>query len=578
MSGLEGQQDPSSPKDLEHRPGERGLTSQGEPRGGEHFHLRGGSRPPGRLRQFFHGLSLPFHLARALLADPVARRLYLRVGLLQATAALVLALSCMASGNEAAQGVRREESRAEDEAAAEAAWEVAANVATRYLGESEGRAARSILEERAPPREQGPPSRRRDATVLAPSQGDAGSARLGAEARAALPLLGDAGTLAPREETASLPGEDAIAAAPREGLTEAAASRGEDDSAGANEAARQGAAGARADAGRPARRTRAEARAEAQARLGQRIGELEAAAQGRDGGTSLAEAIAALALEATSSDDVDDEEALDAQDGGTPRDGDRGGPRAKGEDSFWRVKGHSLWSLAFWAALFTMLQVSQWVVIALSRDYHDIIAREASLLTGVAPEDDAIIPRVRLDVPWLRRKVKRRWRALKLFVLGVPAMVVIALPFMCFSGTVMTALSTAWGAWWLVVFTAAKSEHAWAPAPPAQPRPPWFLRAWVWLTTQVPGLRWGVLQRYGAMWTRRTEEVLAPIATVERHPWAFAGLALMRALGALPPMKFFIRPLIPVASAHLLAAEVAERASAIPAAPRPQVPAGETGA
>jgi len=567
VSGHEGQQEPSSPEDLEPRPGERGFSSQGEPRGGEHFHLRGGSRPPGRLRQFFHGLSLPFHLARALLADPVARRLYLRVGLLQTMAALVLALSCMTSGNEAVEGVRREKSGAEDEAAAEAAWEVAANVATRYLGESEGRAVRRTLEEGTAPREQGPPSRRRAATVLAPSQEDAGSARLGADASAALPLLPDVGTRAPLEETA-----------PREGHTGAAASRGEDDSADANEAARQGVAGDRADAGRPARRTRAEARAEAQARLGQRIGELEAAAQGRDGGTSLAETIAALALEAASADDVDDEEALDAQDSGTPRDGDRGGPRAKGEDSFWRVKGHSLWSLAFWAALFTLLQVSQWVVIALSRDYHDVIAREASLLTGVAPEDDAIIPRVRLDVPWLRRKVKRRWRALKLFVLGVPAMVVIALPFMCFSGTVMTALSMAWGAWWLVVFTAAKSEHAWAPAPSAHPRPPWFLRAWTWLTTQMPGLRWGVLQRYGAMWTRRTEDVLAPIATVERHPWAFAGLALVRAIGALPPMKFFIRPLIPVASAHLLAAEVAERASASPAAPRPQVLAGETGA
>jgi hypothetical protein len=224
------------------------------------------------------------------------------------------------------------------------------------------------------------------------------------------------------------------------------------------------------------------------------------------------------------------------------------------------------------------MHLAQWVVIALSRDYHDVIARDASLLTGVKPEDEELEPHVRLDVPWLRKKVRRRWRAALLFAVGVPAMVLLAAPFffLCISSAVFTVLSTAWGVWWLVVFTAAKSEHAWVPA--AEARPPWFLRAWTWLTTQVPGLRWGVLQRYGAFWQRRTDEVLAPVSTVERHPWAFAGLALVRFVGSVPPLKFFVRPHIPVASAHLLAEEAAARATAVPPAPRPRIPAGETGA
>ncbi|MFP2911684.1 hypothetical protein ACLESD_42995 [Pyxidicoccus sp. 3LFB2] len=544
MSHHKGQQDPSSPEDPARRPGERGFTGQGEAlgreiwkevRGGvEHFHLRGGSRPPGRLRQFFHGMSLPFHLARALLADPVARKLYLRVGLLQTLAALCLALTCMGSGKEAAEGARRQQSRENAEAQAEAIRKVAAKLADRHLEERPpARAARRILEGGAAP--PAVPSRPTAATP---------------------PLLEDAGTSVPASMEAAVPPPE--------------------------------------DAGRPARRSRAEARAEANARLEQRVRDLEAAAQGLDGGTSLTEAIAALALEAASSDeDTDedtDEEAPETEDGdtpavaqgSTPRDGggdSGGGTRVKagGEGPSWTtVKGFSLWGLAFWGALFAALQLSQWVVIALSRDYHDVIAREASLLTGVKPEDEEITPAIRLDVPWIRKKVKRRWRAFMLFLAGIPALLLLAVPFWCVTSTVFTVLSTAWGAWWLVVFTAAKSEHAWVA--PAQPRAPWFLRAWTVLTTRVPGLRWGILQRYGARWARRTEEVAAPVATVERHPWAFAGLTLVRFIGTFPPMKFFLRPLIPVASAHLLAAEAAHRSDSAALVSRPRIPSGETGA
>jgi hypothetical protein len=476
------------------------------------------------MRQFFHGMSLPFHLARALLADPVAGKLYLRVGLLQTVAALSLAFLFIGTCHEAAEEAREQDRQEAAEDPAEEIRELAAAAATRHLAEAEAEAARRMLEAGAAPRE-----RRR----------------------------------APR---AMPPGTES------------------------------------ADAGVPPGRARDEARA----RLDQRIRELEAAAQGQDAGMSFAEAISALAIEAsTLSDDAEDadaegdpdadtEVAQDAtEDGGTavsgtvpPSRGDDGTPRreprvtSKVRDAFWPVSGWSmaaLATLAFWATLFTLLQVAQWVVIALSHEYHDAIAREASLLTGVEPEDDEVQPRVRLDIPWIRKKVKRRWRALMLFAVGVPAMFVLTLPLLCLcNGTAFSVLSTAWGAWWLTVFTAAKSGHAWEA--PAHPHTPWFLRAWTWLTTRMPGLRWGMLQRYGRFWTRRTQEVLAPVATVERHPWAFAGLTVVRFIGTFPPMKFFLRPLIPVASAHLLAAEVAARAAAIPPPQKPAIPAGETGA
>jgi hypothetical protein len=126
-----------------------------------------------------------------------------------------------------------------------------------------------------------------------------------------------------------------------------------------------------------------------------------------------------------------------------------------------------------------------------------------------------------------------------------------------FNYGVFTVLSTVWGLWWLTVYTAAKSARAWKDSAPPTP---WFLRAWNWVTRHVPFMRWGLPRRYGATWTRVTQELFPPIACVERQPWAFAGLALVRLVGSVPPLKFFVRPLIPVASAHLLVAEETARA------------------
>ncbi|WP_426750686.1 hypothetical protein [Myxococcus sp. Y35] len=489
----------------------------------------------------------------------------------------------MTSGTEAAKSASKRESRARERAQAAQVEKVLTAFAERHIQRTEAEAARRVKEVEAETIER---LKAIDAQIARRKQTEAAA-------------RGDTASEAADEEA---PPEAAVAKSPAG--PEATPADDENPAAGAgpsrSEAARSADAqeappevpGAPLETGvspagapQPGDASPA-AGLSADARLDQRVQDLEAALRGADtdAGASLAEAIAALTLEVANN--VDEEVARASAEATSDRaepgtsadrlDAVDDAPASRSGDAWWTVKGFSVWSLAFWAALFAALQLAQWVVIALSRDYHDAISRKASLLTGLEPEEEDITPRVRVNFPWMRKKLKRRWRAFLLLMVGVPALFVVTLPFVCFSHAVFTLLFTAWSAWWAMVFTAAKSSRAWEPS--AGPtRPPWFLRAWTTLTTRVPGLRWGVLQRYGASWGRRTEEVLAPVASTERHPWVFAGLAVVRFMGSFPPMKFFIRPLIPVASAHLLEEDVAAARKALAAGadaspPSAQVP------
>ena len=207
--------------------------------------------------------------------------------------------------------------------------------------------------------------------------------------------------------------------------------------------------------------------------------------------------------------------------------------------------------VVYWAAFLSALQIAQWIVTALSRDYHTVLSLEVSQANGVALEDEPLTPRIRLNMPWLRSKMKRRWRALLVFAVGVPILWGIKVLLPEGAGNAgFTVLLSAWGAWWFVVFTAGKSSRAWDEQ---TPREPWFLRGWNGLTTRVVPLRWALFGVYGSLWANFTRPVFAPVASVERQPWVFSGLAVVRALAVLPVLKCFLRPLIPVAAAHLLA-------------------------
>ncbi|HET6983300.1 MAG TPA: hypothetical protein VFI53_14230, partial [Myxococcaceae bacterium] len=99
--------------------------------------------------------------------------------------------------------------------------------------------------------------------------------------------------------------------------------------------------------------------------------------------------------------------------------------------------------LALLAAIYASLATAQTVVLALSRDFHDVLSRELSLLVHVAPEDPPMRPKVRLDLPWVRRKAKRRaW-----FFLGLmpgTALIYLVTRFVPFPDKVFSVLTAMW--------------------------------------------------------------------------------------------------------------------------------------
>jgi hypothetical protein len=206
-------------------------------------------------------------------------------------------------------------------------------------------------------------------------------------------------------------------------------------------------------------------------------------------------------------------------------------------------------ALALVLSIYGALSLVQAAVIALSRDYHAAIARDASLLLGVAPEDPPLEPRVRLDVAWIRRKFKQRTRSLLVFLPGV-ALISVAAVILPERALVTSVLTSLWAAYWWVVWTASKSARAWEREGVA--RWPWFLRLWHKYLAPVPFLG-GMARSWERLWARLTRSAFSPAEAVEGQPAEFAGLAAARALQLVPLLKLFVRPLVPVAAARLLA-------------------------
>jgi hypothetical protein len=215
----------------------------------------------------------------------------------------------------------------------------------------------------------------------------------------------------------------------------------------------------------------------------------------------------------------------------------------KTKPGFW----DSAWALVL--SVYGALSLAQAAVIALSRDYHAAIARDASLLLGVAPEDPPLTPRVRLNVAWVRRKLKQRTRTLFVFLPGVLLITLAAAPFPE-RALITSVLSGFWAAYWWVVWTASKSARAWERNGVA--RSPWFLRLWHKYVVPLPLLGW-LAKSWEGLWTRFSRSAFSPAEAAEGQPLEFAGLAAARALQLIPLLKLFVRPLVPVAAARLLA-------------------------
>lgn len=216
-------------------------------------------------------------------------------------------------------------------------------------------------------------------------------------------------------------------------------------------------------------------------------------------------------------------------------------------DEDWRIAA----GLAY--VLFGTLTLVEGVVIALPREHHDQVGRDAALLAGTEPEDPEAAPRVRLDLRWLWNKVKRKVRGFRTFASGLPVMaVVLVVPVV--GSYAYGAVTFVWSLYWLAVFAGAKSAKAWRETPP--PREPLFIVA----LRRIPVLRW-----YAGLWSRQTKAVFAPCNRVEERPFELAGLAMARLLGTLPVLYLFFRPFFPVAAASIVG-ERGEAASDQPAA------------
>ncbi len=220
--------------------------------------------------------------------------------------------------------------------------------------------------------------------------------------------------------------------------------------------------------------------------------------------------------------------------------------------------------LALLAAIYASLGIAQTCVLALSRDFHDALSRDLSLLVQVAPEDPPMRPKIRLDLPWVRRKANRRAQFFLGFLPGAALISVVGW-LVPPHRILTTVLTTLWGAYWWVVMTAGRSTRAWAP-PESTPRP-WYLRAWFTLTERVFLFRWGLPRWWGRIWERMARRFYGPSERVEEQPFEFSGLAVSRALTLLPVVKLLLRPLFQVCAARLMVEHAA--AARLPVAVTP---------
>jgi hypothetical protein len=218
-----------------------------------------------------------------------------------------------------------------------------------------------------------------------------------------------------------------------------------------------------------------------------------------------------------------------------------------------------------------LLSVVEGIIVFFSRRWDDWLSFFISGLAGIRPEmAEPPVRKLALDLKWLRKKLRRRIRGYIIFGSGMPLLYLLRLVPM--AGDWLFAIAvTLWAWYWGGVFTASKSAHAWAddgvaPSPLVVRRfnAP-FASGWWWWPMRV----------YGRIWARLVRGVNAAAATFERSPAPFLGLALARAMLALPGLYLLARPIVPVAAGRICAESdpgdrfVAARVASLPASPAP---------
>jgi hypothetical protein len=195
-----------------------------------------------------------------------------------------------------------------------------------------------------------------------------------------------------------------------------------------------------------------------------------------------------------------------------------------------------------------LLSIAEGIIVFFSRRWDDWLSFHISGLAGIRPESAAPpVREVAFDVTWIWRKLKRRLRGYLIFGSGMPLLYLLQL--VPVAGTWLFGVAiTLWGWYWVGVFTASKSAHAWADdgvAPPPLPVRSFnarFATGW-----------WWPLRVYGRLWVWVVRDVSSAAAAFDRSPAPFLGLALARALLALPGLYLLARPIVPVAAGRLCA-------------------------
>lgn len=212
---------------------------------------------------------------------------------------------------------------------------------------------------------------------------------------------------------------------------------------------------------------------------------------------------------------------------------------------------------------YASIVLAQWVVVALSRDYHDALGDRAASESGLPPLDEPPPrPRVRVSFKWMKKRARERIRGLFAFGAGLPLIALALVPLTLSAvasghllGQVLRTtcdvfqglLTFVWGAYWLTVVVCSKSPHAFH-----SPGDPWFLRGYDHLTAHAFGFRWALPRLYGRIGRRLTAALASPALCAERAPFESAGLALAHVLFGLPFFRLASRIVVPVAASHIV--------------------------
>lgn len=207
---------------------------------------------------------------------------------------------------------------------------------------------------------------------------------------------------------------------------------------------------------------------------------------------------------------------------------------------------------AWFAFIVSALVIGQWVTLALTREFQGATGRALSQLANIEPEDPDVPPRFRLDLKWLRKKFQQRVRGLLVLVPGFFALIPLWVVTSLFdvSELVMPLPTFAWGAYWWVSFTSARSARAWKEEKAAIP--PWPVRWWVEQTKETPGFMWFFPRWVGKIGLMMTRRDAAPAVAMERAPFELIGLSLARLVTSPPLIRLIFRTAIDTAIAETL--------------------------